>query len=147
VTLRLETIAPDLVEELTQADAVDQRRVATAVAAFAAERTDLTADELSQAFTAIRAETFGDSPVRAGVQQLTDRLDEEQWAVQERVDEGQATPAEHLTAFSAARAASAVYYALDADPETAALEALYEANAATDDLESLRHVVRQRLRT
>lgn len=147
MTLRLETIAPDLVEELTQADAATQRRVAAAVAESAVERTNLTADELDQAFAAIRAENFGDSPVRTGVQQLTDRLDEEQWAVQERVDEGQATPAEHLAAFSAARAASAVYHALDADPGTAALEALYEANAATDDLEFLRRLVRQRLRT
>jgi hypothetical protein len=147
VTPRLETIAPDLVEELTQAAPAGQRKVATAAAESAVERTQLAAAELDQAFAAVHAEDFGDSPARTGIQQLTDRLDQEQWAVQERLDEGQATPAEHLKAFSAARAASALYYALDADPTTAALEALYEANAATGDLESLRRLVRERLQT
>lgn len=145
MTLRLETIAPDLVEELARADAAAQRRVATAVANAAIERTQLTAAELNDAFTAIQAEHFGDSPTREGVQRLTDRLDEEQWEIQERVEEGHANTAEHLRAFCAARTASAVYFALDADPKTAALEALYEAHAATDDLEALRRLVRRHL--
>lgn len=145
MTLRLETIAPDLVEELSQTDAAGQRRVATAAAESAVERTQLTAAELDRALASIQAGNFGDSEAREGVQRLTDRLDEEQWAVQERVDEGRATTAEHLRAFSAARTASAVYFALDADPQTAALEALYEAHAATDDLDALRRLVRRHL--
>lgn len=145
MTLRLETIAPDLVEELNPASADQQRKVATAAAETAVERTRLSAPEVDRALAAVHAEDFGDSSAREGMQRLTDRLDDEQWATQERVDEGQASPAEHLTAFSAARAASAVFFALDADAKTAVFEALYEANAAIDDLDALRDLVRRNL--
>lgn len=65
--------------------------------------------------------------------------------MQERADAGEVASAEHLAAFSRARASSTDYYVLDADPLTAALEALYETNAAVDDLPALRDLVARQL--
>lgn len=53
--------------------------------------------------------------------------------LQDRVEEGSADRSEYLTAFARARAAMALWFALEADPLTAAMESAYEAEAATDD--------------
>jgi hypothetical protein len=65
--------------------------------------------------------------------------------LQERVDAGDASPQEHLSAFSQARAAAALNLAFDPDPVAAAQEAAYEALAAVDDLDAIRRIVREQL--
>ncbi|MFM9559373.1 hypothetical protein ACKI19_44870, partial [Streptomyces caniscabiei] len=67
------------------------------------------------------------------VNSLVEELDNLQWDVQDRVDTGDADAHEHLYAFSRARAAE--------DPRSAAMEGLYEAAIAIDDLDSLRDVI------
>lgn len=138
---RLATIAPDLDQAVAQASPAGQRAVSIAAAEFAVRRTRLTGPEIDAALAAARAGRFGDTRERAAVHALAERLDERQWAIQDRIDSGQASQEEHLAAFSAARAATALYYALDADTPTAALESAYEANAATDDLTELHALV------
>lgn len=138
---RLATIAPDLDRALTRASSAGQRAVSIAAAEFAVRRTRLTGPEIDAALAAARDDRFGDTRERAAIQTLAERLDERQWEIKERVDSGQASAEEQLAAFSAARAATALYYALDADTPRAALESTYEANAATDDLTELHSLV------
>ena len=141
MTSRLATIAPDLDQTITQAAPATQRAIAIAAAEYAIQRTQLTGPEVDAGLTAARDGRFGDTPERTGIHALAERLDEQQWAIQDRLDAGQATEEEHLAAFSTARAATALYYALDADAPTATLEAAYEANAATDELAELQTLV------
>lgn len=141
MTSRLATIAPDLDQTVTQAPPATQRAIAIAAAEFAVERTHLTGPQVDAALEAAQDGRLGDTPERNDIHALAERLDEQQWTIQDLVDAGQATEEEHLAAFSSARAATALYYALDADTPTAALESAYEANAATDDLPDLHTLV------
>lgn len=78
---------------------------------------------------------------RRSVAQLTEELDERAWDIQELVDTGAATEEAYLEAFRQARAAAAVGYALSPDPQTAAFESVYEAQAAVIDLGAVRLAV------
>jgi len=53
--------------------------------------------------------------------------------------------AAYLDKFAAARAAHSLWFALDADPLAAALESVYEAQAARGNLDALRAVVSRAL--
>lgn len=67
------------------------------------------------------------------MQALTEGLDEAAWGVQDRVEAGTADKADYVNAFAKARAANAVWYALDPDPLEAAAEATFEASSAIED--------------
>jgi hypothetical protein len=75
------------------------------------------------------------------MQALVDELDEAAWEIQERVHSGRLPKDEYLQAFRKARAASAVAFALEPDPRTAALEAVCEAQSAAGDLSPVSAVV------
>ena len=141
MTSRLATIAPDLDQTITQATPATQRAIAITAAEYAIQHTQLTEPTVDAGLAAAQEGRFGETRERTDVYALAERLDEQQWAIQDRVDAGQATEEEHLAAFSAARAATALYYALDTDTPTAALETVYEANAATDELTELHDLV------
>lgn len=141
MTSRLATIAPDLGQTITQATPATQRAIAIAAAEYAVQSIHLADPEAEASLTAAREGRFGDTRERNDVHALAERLDEQQWAIQDRVDAGQASEEEHIAAFSIARTATALYGALDNDIPTAALEAAYEANAATDELTELQTLV------
>jgi hypothetical protein len=73
---------------------------------------------------------------------ITEELDETAWDVQDKVDEGLIPEQAYLDAFSKARAVAAVGCALETDPLQAALESVYEAQAATCDLVAIRTAIR-----
>ncbi len=72
---------------------------------------------------------------RCNLLNLVESLNEDQWNLQELVDRGQAEKSAQHSAFISARAANALYYALDDDLLFSAAEAIYEANAALNDLQ------------
>ncbi|MQA85253.1 MAG: hypothetical protein GEV03_11665 [Streptosporangiales bacterium] len=101
----------------------------------------LTGPEVEDALAALRSGLRTAPALRDRLKRLYEALDEEQWDLQEQVDAGQALESEHLAAFSKARAATALYYATDDDPQAACAEALYEALATVDDQAELRSLV------
>lgn len=70
-----------------------------------------------------------DANLRSQVAALVEELDERAWTIQDQVDAGAQSQQDYFTAFAAARAAASVLAALDADPEQAALDSAYEAQA------------------
>ena len=68
---------------------------------------------------------------------LTEELDEIAWDVRSNLRQRAAQQA-YLAAFARARAAAAVRFALEPDALCAALESVYEAQAATADLQAVR---------
>ena len=130
---RLNTIAPDIVEELEREEEPQLRLAAERVAGAALQEADVRDETVDRALTALRAGRYGESEERSAVKAFADRLDELAWDIQEQVDTGEAEQEDYLTAFRKARAATALWFALDEDPRTAAIEAAYEAQAATDD--------------
>jgi hypothetical protein len=140
MSTRLETRSAELSQLIEAADADPQRRIAVKVAEAALAAVPLDEAELAPALADLTAGRWGGAGAQAATT-LTDRLDDLAFDLQDEVDEGTAEQVEYLEAFRRARAASAVAFALDADPRNAALEAAYEAEAATENLELIRRIV------
>lgn len=141
MTTRLATIDPDLAARVDAATAESCRAAALAAARFAVDQVRLDEPLVERVLELLRRGQVGASPERSELEGLVAELDEEQWALQDRVDAGEATVEDHIDAFGRARAAASVYWAGDSDFRQAAGEAIYEASAAFDDLTELRSVV------
>jgi hypothetical protein len=141
MTTRLTTVAPDLVGLLARQTPERQRAVAVAISAWIVDRVGLADARVDAALGQLRAPHYGSTPERDALQRLVDELDESSWQVQEQVDGGSAPPSRHLEAFALARAAAALWSALDADPTSGAVEAAYEAQAAVGDVDAVRQIV------
>lgn len=139
--IRLETVDPGLVA-LVEGAADDRRRgAALAAAEFARARSGLSNGRVETLLRLVGSGMVGDTAERRAVEAVVESLDERQWDLQDRVDAGDAAVADYLQAFAQARAASSAAFAADPDARVAALEALYEAHAAVDDLDGLRRAV------
>ena len=138
---RLESRSAELSRLIEAADGDHQCRIAVRVAEAALAAVRIDEPELASAVVDLAAGRRGGPGLRSA-KALTERLDELAWDIQERVDEGRAEQAEYLEAFRRARAVNAVVFALGAeDTQEAALEAAYEAEAATEDLALIRGIV------
>jgi hypothetical protein len=128
---------------LDTADAQQLRRIASAIAQAAVERSGLVHPVIIEALHQLSITTRPDSKLRASVRSVAEQLDEDYFVAkqpyEEREDAGKTEPAV-LTAFARARAASAVAAALGSDAHTAVAEAAYEGIIATDDSEHVIHV-------
>ncbi len=138
---RLESRSAELSRLIEAADGDRQRRIAVRVAEAALAAVPLDEPESASALADLAAGRRGGPGMRSAAA-LTERLDDLAWDIQEKVDEGRAEQAEYLEAFRRARAVNAVVFALGADDaRQAALEAAYEAEAATEDLALIRRIV------
>ncbi|MBE9227300.1 hypothetical protein IQ264_17885 [Phormidium sp. LEGE 05292] len=135
---RLELLDSDLSTLLKKASVSQQRNAALVASQFAIERTSLNDPIVAQALKAIEIGNYGDESLREKIESLVNQLDEIQWDLQEKMDAGEAELSAYLGAFQQARSATSLYFALDADAFNAATESIYEADAATDDLVTLK---------
>lgn len=138
MSTRLDTRAADLARAIEAASPDAQRRVAVGLAELALARVPVDEPAVRDALQALRSGRWGDGAERRAAEQLAERLDESAWNVQDRVEEGNADESEYVAAFTKARAVSALAFALAPEASTAALETAYEAEAATEDLLSVR---------
>jgi hypothetical protein len=132
--------AGDLARRLDTAGESQLRRVTAAIAKAAAERVGLSHPVIAEALAHLSAATPPHPSLRGRVQRLAEQLDAEYFALSRPYDERDEYPKtapEVGSAFSKARAASAVATALGSDAFTAAADAAYEAVVATDDSEYL----------
>lgn len=148
---RLETRSAELSQLIEAADADAQRRIAVKMAEAARTAVPIDEPELAPALTDLTAGRWGGVGAQAATT-LTDRLDKLACDLQDEIGEadeideiheGTAERAEYQEAFRRARAVSAIAFALDADPRNAALEAAYEAEAATENLALIRSIVNE----
>jgi hypothetical protein len=135
---RLSTVAVDLVELLQAQPPARLRRTAADVARLVVQRTQLVDLRIDSALAALHDGSFGDSDAYSAVQQLTKELDIIAWELQKVAEENGSSPEPYRAAFARARAAASVKSALFYDPLSAALEAVYEAQAAINDLQVIR---------
>jgi len=140
VATRLEAVAPDLAAHLREAGDDALRRVAASVSEIAVKRVSLVDPRLERSLSALEGGSAGAKEL-ASMQALVDELDEAAWDLQRRVHSGGSPESAYLEAFRKARAASAVASALDPDPHKAAIEAVYEAQAALGDVNPVRSAV------
>lgn len=134
-------IDKDLAAILEQLPNTQLRSVAIAASRFAIERTRLSDPAIDEGLLALESGKYGDSPARSKLGLLVGTLDENQWHLQEMLEQGQADRNAQMIAFQRARAANSVYSALDPDPFAAATNSIYESYHATNDLVGLRAAV------
>lgn len=137
---RLSLIAQDLSTRIYGEPAPIMRKIALIVSRFAINETRLRDPIIEEAFSALDTEVITNASLRERLGKFVERLDQIQWDLKELVDEGEIDKAEYLAAFSKARAANALYFALDPNEYIAATESIYEANAATNELATLKRL-------
>jgi hypothetical protein len=136
MTARLATVAPDLVSRL---DSLSDDQLGNVVAVAAREA--VTRSGLDEATVSTALDLIGpgepDTSARWAVEVIGTQLDERAWDIQELENDSQ----QYLDAFQRARAAWAVFFALDPDRRVAAVESIYEAQAALGSIDELRRLL------
>lgn len=126
MTTRLDSDDPQLSERLQAASAEQQRAAAARAALLALSATEVVGDEVEAARHAVEARQ-ADAALQSRLREIAAEFDEQAFPLQEE------QPDQYLVVFSRARAVLALAFALDPDPQRAALEGVYEASAAFDD--------------
>jgi hypothetical protein len=116
------------------------RELARVIAAAAAGEAPVDDQRFRAALEALQAGRVGDANTRSQLDTLVREMDEIAWDIQDKIDQGGATDDEYARAFDRARAAAAVYWGFDPDPDVAALESTYEAYIVLQDAK-LREIV------
>ena len=142
---RLEIISPEFSNKILLASDEILREIAVISSSFAIERTKLVNPILEESLTQLRAGIIGDQDLIDKLEDLVYELDLIQWEIRELWKENQAGEEDYVKAFYEARAANAVYYALQPISQLAAVESTYEAIAATDDLPTLEKLILNKL--
>ncbi len=130
MTVRLSTIALDLTGLLAHASPDALRSATLAVVDAALQRTELRGPAVVEALGALGAGRYGAGPERDRLKQTETELDDAAWDLQDRAEAGDASQDDYLAAFKRARAASALWFALDDDALQAALERCFVRSSA-----------------
>jgi hypothetical protein len=133
-TRRLHGVAPELAARLGVLGNDALRSAAEAAARVAVDTVRLEDRCVEAAFGALSARRYGDVVERAMLEDYVSMLDERAWDLQDAIELGLASDDYYAEAFNEARAAAALLAALGADASSAAFEAAYEAQAATEDV-------------
>jgi len=127
----------ELYNAIQDENPVQRRRAAKALANWVVKRVGLEHPMISEVLTEMSTERPGNSTAASRLEKLAEELDLECFELEEREEAGTASKDQVTAAFSQARAANAVAFALAGD----LAEAAYEAIAATDDLTQARRVI------
>jgi hypothetical protein len=138
---RLRSVDLALAERLAQLTDHQLRRCAAAAARFAVAQIGLQHAAIAAALEAVDRGLWGDTPVRDAVKSLADQLDVVFWDLGDAAEAGTATGDAVTHAFERARAATSMFFALDANATVAAFEAIYEAHIALGESDSRLHSV------
>lgn len=136
---RLETVAPDLVVQLSEANVARRNRASRAVVEWILERTELSGVVVELGRKALEAGDLGDSPLRAKVWELVESLDSIAFYIQDAHPDSD--DALYIKAFGRARASNSLWYALAGSSAESAMECAYEAQAAFGELTGLKAVI------
>ncbi|PKO11945.1 MAG: hypothetical protein CVU39_26780 [Chloroflexi bacterium HGW-Chloroflexi-10] len=143
---RLYILNPNFVQKLLHLDEQKLKKISNAVCNFALERNNIKAPLVLRGLEFLKGTTLDDrASLKIQLENLLAKLDDIQWNLHEQVDLGTESTENYILAFCNARAVNALLYALDEDPYVAAAESIYEANAATNNLQALEDVINKAL--
>lgn len=143
INTRLNTVAPDLVEFGKRLSANKRRAIARVVAEWACRETSAMTFLDDGRVTLLLED--GHTATQQDRERLAgdvDDLDEKYFSIVEQHD-GLDDAGDALQWFRKARAAASLLYSLDADAVQGFCETLYEAQAATNDLDALKSLCRR----
>lgn len=141
---RLDLLRKDLVKRLSLLSPLKLRRIAYKVCELAL-RCNKIATPLIERFRL----SFDDRSIEDIIQLRTEilgfvnELDEIQWSLRDQLDMKEVDSQTYLQAFYEARTFNALYFALDPNPYVAAAESIYEAHAATNNIQAIVDMVEE----
>lgn len=135
---RLDSVDQQLSARLQEASVERQRTAAASAALLAVSSAGMTGDIVEDGRAALANGLTGPQH-QSRLHELVAELDERAFGLQED------HPDEYIAVFCRARAAAALACALDSDPRIAALEGVYEAQAAVDEPERIIEAARSAL--
>lgn len=140
---RLESLLPRLADSFRNADPFKQRKAVIDATVFAVSHAGLEGHEVTAATEIIR-DAVGEkkSALKAQLERLVGKFDDQYFELVDLDDENSKVTALH--AFSKARAASALAFALSEEPDHLQ-EALYEAILAMNDSTEIVQIAEQAL--
>ncbi|HEY2785364.1 MAG TPA: hypothetical protein VGJ05_10345 [Fimbriiglobus sp.] len=144
---RLESLAPDLADDLRRASPTRQRAASVAASEFAITRTGVDHPLVKKALEHVRGGGILAAKTKAELDALVARLDEEYFDLQQATEEGRISSDEYTLRFGQARAVAALSFAGGENVIEAAPEAIYEAVATVDDNAELTALIRSVLST
>lgn len=134
----VDLIDRELSERLAHASTEQLRAAALVAVRFALAYADVNDIRITEALAELEQGLHTSESVIRSVQNLVTSLDDVQFDLHERVENGHADREEYSRAFRRARAADAVSQALNPDAFKAATEAIYEAKFASNDMLGLK---------
>ena len=137
LTDALRDLSKDVADKLDNIGDRERREAALLACKRAISRRGPATPEIARGLRMLESGIYGEEGAISAIQRLVEEIDMQYFAAQERYDAGQGDEATFLKLFRAARAASAVAFALDNDPLTAAVWSIYEASAALGDHEDV----------
>jgi len=138
---RLETIAPQLVQQLRKASHAQQRAAAIAAATFAVHRVNVRDANVADACKNLVAGRPLTATQQSELEATCVSLDNEYVQLHTEAEQGQATITDYMDKFVQARAIAALLAAFQSDSLEASSESIYEAAAMSDDNRSLFSIV------
>lgn len=130
---RIELISPELRKRLDSASDAQLRQIAAAVSRVIVERVGISHPAVTRALECLAKSEPPSDELRAEVQDYADGVDSAYLDLSDALESGRISQEQVSAAFSKARAASAVAFALSSSALLAASEATYEAASAVDD--------------
>ena len=137
---RLVSLAPELAGEIERQNPTVLRAIALNVSEWVIGEVGVVDERLDRGIAGLEGTVEIPSSLRSEINVLWDELDVKAWDIQDLIEDGHATEGEYEAAFFKARAANALWYALDPDRMIGTLECVYEAQAATD-IDAIRRIV------
>ena len=130
---RFESQFPELAAELQRAPIAKQRAACLAACEYAVAQTKIEHPLVIEALRMMCVgEVLSDKHKRE-LEELVEQLDNEYFDLAEAFEEGGISRSDYQKPFAKARAVASVLYAFDPNPYDAASEAIYEADAVTDE--------------
>jgi hypothetical protein len=130
---RFEYQFPELAAELRRAPLEKQRVACLAACEYAVAQTKIDYPLVMEALAKMRGGEVITDKHKRELEALIEQLDNEYFILAEASDEGRGSSRDYQEPFSKARAVASVLYAFDLNPYEAASEAIYEADAVTDE--------------
>lgn len=133
MTWRLSELAPDLAERIASEEPRTLDAIAALMVGLAEGSAGFSDPETAAARVClVDGGPFGDTDARAVAEDVANRLEVGLPGVFDLVESGAIEEMEYLHAYERARAAAALFHALDDDRVAAAMEATFEACGASD---------------
>lgn len=135
---RLHLLDRNLAQSIARLNEIHIHTLIIAVCKLTIERSGLENPLTEQALNQLQERKYNNQKLIENLTNLTEKLDEAQWDLLEKMKEGEQIEEEQTKIFKQARTANTLLIAISDDSLETTLETVYESIAATDDINTIK---------